>query len=93
MRSSDNEQRGTLSLKASSRTREKGEVGMSQSPAALNLSQKPYKYGVVVVLAADEYFIRVEKNPREVGSSRPVPFIRPGILPLNRHFGPNLPII
>ena len=38
---------------------------MNQSPAALNLSQKPYKYGVVVVLAADKYFIRVgEKSQR-----------------------------
>ena len=38
---------------------------MNRSPAALNLSQKPYEHGVVVVLAADEYFIRVgEKSQR-----------------------------
>ena len=54
-----------LSLKVYRWTREKEEAGMNQSPAALNLSQKPYEYGAVVVLAADEYFIRVgEKSQR-----------------------------
>ena len=56
---------GRLYLKVSRRTREKGEVGMNRSPEALDLSQKLYKYGVVVVWTADKCFIRVgEKSQR-----------------------------
>ena len=42
------------SLEVSRRTRDKEEVGIKQSSAALNLIQKQYKYGTVFILGSDE---------------------------------------